>query len=52
MNRLDIEQVNNLFWATFDTMPEDMPTPVKGITEVERAQLKNLGKNKALMLDE
>jgi len=34
------------------TMPEDMPTPIKGISEVEREQLKNLGKKKKLMLDE
>ena len=34
------------------TLPEDMPTPLKGITEVEREQLKNLDNNKKLMLDE
>jgi len=33
------------------TMPEDLPTPTRSITEVEREQLKKL-KNKQLMLDE
>ncbi|MCL2860624.1 MAG: DNA damage-inducible protein D [Oscillospiraceae bacterium] len=35
------------------TMPEDMPTPEKSVSEIEKEQLKNLKKNaKKLMLDE
>jgi DNA-damage-inducible protein D len=34
------------------TLPEDLPTPIKGISEIEREQIKNLGKDKKLMLDE
>lgn len=35
------------------TMPEDLPTPEKSITEIEKAQLKQLKKDrKKLMLDE
>jgi DNA-damage-inducible protein D len=34
------------------TMPEDLPTPVRSITEVERAQLKKLKELDQLMLDE
>ncbi|MEG2450476.1 MAG: DNA damage-inducible protein D, partial [Clostridia bacterium] len=37
---------------TGGTMPEDMPTPTKSITQIEREQLKKLKAQKNKMLDE
>jgi len=34
------------------TMPEDLPAPKEGISEIEREELKMLKKKKNLMLDE
>ncbi len=44
--------VRNAIKQTGGTMPEDMPTPAKSITEVERQQLNKMRATKNKMLDE